>query len=79
MDIALVPHVDDNDYEVDHSTPDDAGNNSQIVISTEHRNKAEEVMNRRVVISTKKNYACYITHSRSHSLSVRRSHSRSHS
>lgn len=39
-------NIDDSDHQVYHSTQDDAGNNQQIVISTEHRTNAEEVMNR---------------------------------
>jgi hypothetical protein len=57
---ALVPSSDDIDHQVDHSTPDDIGNNPPIIISTEHRNRVEEVMNRKVVTSTIRNYSSNI-------------------
>jgi hypothetical protein len=43
-DNAFTSPIDDRDHQVYHSTPDDAGNNQQIIVSSEHTNTAEEVL-----------------------------------
>jgi hypothetical protein len=57
MDYAVVPHIDVISHQVDHSTPQDAGNN--------HRNKkTEEALNRKVRnLLQRKHYAYHIPRS----------------